>query len=93
MNKNSRKLGLYIAASLVFAAAASTFRTIALLMDLEDNLIYFAKNPLLPTANILVIAAVALALHTACHEGRLCGMEAADGSAGDAHKHHGEDGR
>lgn len=62
MNRNSKRLGMALILIAIFSAAACALRTLACIWHLEDNLIYFAKNPLLPTANILVIAAAALAL-------------------------------
>ena len=62
MNRNSKKLGIYIGIVSVIAIAATAFRTIALLADYDISTAYF-NNPLLVTiSGAIIVAAVLLSI-------------------------------
>ncbi len=80
MNKNSKRLGIYILLAMVFTVAAALLRTFALLGDLEDNLIYF-KNGSLMLASAIVCAVGAVLLFTYCFTSRHVALRASFSSA------------
>ncbi len=56
MNKNSKRLGLYIILLLLIATAAVTLRTLACINNMEGDLIYFDDDSLFFASAIVVIA-------------------------------------
>ena len=70
MNKNSRRLSLSLLLLAVFIIAAATLRTVACIIDLEDNLIYFESNALITASGIVAVigATLAIAFGAAMHK-------------------------
>ena len=65
MNKNSRRLGLYMLLMLLIATAAVALRTLACINNMEGNLIYFGDETLAFASGVTVVAGVALLLTSA----------------------------
>ena len=55
MNKNSKRLGSFIVLALIFAVAASVLRTVALVRDLEGNMIYFKDHTLIFISYLILL--------------------------------------
>lgn len=56
MTKSSKRLALYLATILPISIAIVTLRTIALLIDLDDRLIYFNSGTLITVATVITVA-------------------------------------
>ncbi len=65
MNKNSRRLGLYILLMLLIATAAVALRTLACINNMEDGVIYYGDETLAFASGIVVAAGVFLLLSSA----------------------------
>lgn len=65
MNKNSRRLGLYILLMLLISAAAVTLRTLACVNNMEGDLIYFGNDTLALASGIVIAAGAVLLLTSA----------------------------
>ena len=61
MNKNSKRLKIYITAVLLLTVAAIGFRTAACLTDLDPAYGYFEEKTLINVASILIAAAIVMA--------------------------------
>ena len=60
MNRNTRRLGIYVTLMLVFTAAASIFRTAACLNDLDYIYGYFNDKTMITVATVIIWAGAAV---------------------------------
>ncbi len=62
MTKSSKRLTLYLALLLPFIIAATTIRTVALLLDLDERLLYFNSQTLITVAAAIITASCLFAV-------------------------------